>query len=313
MIRMKGYYPEGWLNDTAENRRRLFTPTLLSEACANGDILEGMAYMCDNDHNLLVNLGCMKGIIPRCEGAIGIGEGTTRDIALISRVGKPVCFVVRELKTDPAGKLYAVLSRRAAQERCRTELLSLCRPGDVLNAKVTHLESFGAFCDIGCGIIALLPIDSISVSRISHPRDRFTPGDDIKVIIKQIAPDGRITLSHKELLGTWQENADAFLQGQTVSGVIRSVESYGVFVELAPNLAGLAEPRQSAHIGQCASVYIKSVIPEKMKVKLVIIDNFDSDYTTPRKYFFEGDHIDTFVYSPACAAKRIETRFDGSL
>ena len=156
-----------------------------------------------------------------------------------------------------------------------------------------------------------MPIDAISVSRISHPRDRFKVGDDIRVIIKSIADDGRITLSHKELLGTWEENAAMFLPGQTVTGVIRSVEDYGVFVELTPNLAGLAEPRPDVFIGQQASVYIKSIIREKMKIKLIIIDSFDSDYTPPIKYFFSGDKLDEWDYSPNDCFKRISTRFCG--
>jgi transcriptional accessory protein Tex/SPT6 len=58
-------------------------------------------------------------------------------------------------------------------------------PGDIIPAKVTHLEQFGAFVDIGCGIPSLIPIDAISISRISHPVDRFVPNQDIKVIIKK--------------------------------------------------------------------------------------------------------------------------------
>ena len=54
-----------------------------------------------------------------------------------------------------------------------------------------------------------------------------------------------------------------FSDGETVSGIIRSVESYGVFVELAPNLAGLAEYRNDVYPGQTAAVYIKSIIPEQ--------------------------------------------------
>ena len=92
----------------------------------------------------------------------------------------------------------------------------------MIDAKITHLESFGAFCDIGCGNVALLPIDAISVSRISHPKDRFKVGDDIKAVIKSVADDGKITLSHKELLGTWEENAAAYRQGETVSGIVRN-------------------------------------------------------------------------------------------
>ena len=306
---MKGYYPEGWLNGTSENKRCMMTPSALAEAQARETVLESPVIMCDASHNLIVSLGCMKGIIPRDEGAIGISDGTTRDIALISRVGRPVCFVVTAIKADENGRLYGLLSRRRAQELCRQYIASSRSIGDVIEAKVTHLESFGAFCDIGCGNAALLPIDAISVSRISHPRDRFSVGDDIRVVIKSVAEDGKITLSHKELLGTWEENAALFAPGQTVTGVIRSVEDYGVFVELTPNLAGLAEPRNDVFIGQQASVYIKSVIREKMKIKLIIIDSFDSDYTPEINYFYTGDSITEWDYSPKDCCKRIYTAF----
>ena len=183
--------------------------------------------------------------------------------------------------------------------------------GDIVEAKITHLESFGAFCDIGCGNIALLPIDSISVSRISHPKDRFYVGENIRAVIKSIADDGKITLSHKELLGTWEENAGMFTAGQTVTGVIRSVENYGIFVEITPNLAGLAEPRQNVAAGQQASVYIKSIIPEKMKIKLIIIDSFGSGYSPEIKYFYKGDSITEWDYSPSDCSKHIFTKFCG--
>jgi len=306
---MKEYFPEGWLYDTTENKRNMLTPSALIQAQSNKTILESTVMMCDAEHNLILNLGCMKGIIPREEGAIGIKEGATRDIALISRVGRPVSFLITEIKTDNKGSLYALLSRRLAQEECRNYLVSTHKSGDIINARVTHLESFGAFCDIGCGNIALLPIDAISVSRISHPKDRFCVGDNIKVIVKDISPDGRVTLSHKELLGTWEENAGLFSQGQTVTGVIRSIEEYGAFVELTPNLAGLAEPRPNIFIGQQASVYIKSIIPEKMKIKLIIIDSFDSAYTPEIKYFYDETAISCWQYSPQNCYKKIYTEF----
>ena len=308
---MNGFYPEGWQSIGFENKKSIFTATALAEALSRQTVLEAPVTMCDAFHNLIVDLGGVKGIIPREEGAIGIVDGTTRDIALISRVGKPVCFCVTDLVTDTAGNPVAMLSRRRAQDLCRQYLLSSKRPGDIVNARVTHLESFGAFCDIGCGNIALLPIDAISISRISHPRDRFQVGDAIRVVIKNIAEDGKITLSHKELLGTWEENAALFSAGQTVSGVIRSVEEYGVFVELTPNLAGLAEPRSDAAVGQQASVYIKSIIREKMKIKLIIIDSFEADFSPPLHYFYDGDVLEEWEYSPAECRKRISTRFCG--
>ena len=306
---MKEYYPEGWLIGSIENRKKVSTPVNLAQAQALGEILEGNVIMCDNYRNMTVDLGCMKGIIPRDEGAIGIAEGQTRDIALISRVGRPVSFVITAINTDELGRLYALLSRKEAQNKCRDYILNEKRIGDIIDARITHLESFGAFCDIGCGNIALLPIDSISVSRISHPSDRLRVGQDIKAIIKNIDCDGRITLTRKELLGTWEENMSMFSQGQTVSGIVRSIENYGIFVELTANLAGLAEPKENVYIGQQASVYIKSIIPEKMKIKLIIIDSFDGASTSPEKYFYEGNHIDRFEYSPPECYKKIITEF----
>lgn len=307
---MTEYLPEGCLISSPENQDIINSEFLLKDACANGKILEAKAKLCDSDHNLIVNLGIMKGVIPRDEGAIGIKEGTVRDIAIISRVNRPVCFVITGFEKDDNGKTYAVLSRAKAQKICMENYINNLSKGDVVNAKITHLENFGAFADIGCGIIALMPIDTISVSRIEHPKERFSVGMEIKAVIKSIE-NGRISLSHKELLGTWQENADKFVVGETVAGIVRSVESYGAFVELSPNLAGLAESKDGVKVGQQASVYIKSIIPNKMKIKLIIIDTFDYKYNpqTP-EYFSEESHIDKFTYSPVNCEKLIETSFE---
>ena len=230
-------------------------------------------------------------------------------IADISRVNRPVCFVITDFRKNEAGRTVAVLSRRIAQERCRNEYISRLVPGDIIDARITHLDSFGAFADIGCGIVALLPIDAISVSRIDHPRERFSVGMEIRAVVRSI-DDGRISLSHKELLGTWEENVSHFEIGETVAGIIRSVEDYGAFVELSPNLAGLAEMKDDVIPGQQASVYIKNIIPSRMKIKLIIIDTFDYEYhSSLPEYYYTGDHMDYFRYSPPSSDKIIETVF----
>jgi ribosomal protein S1 len=111
-------------------------------------------------------------------------------------------------------------------------------------------------------------------------------------------------------LGTWQENASKFNTGETVSGIVRSVEAYGVFVELAPNLAGLAELRDGIKAGQNVSVYIKAIIPEKMKIKLVIVDVCE-DYNTDNicHYFTNASHFDRWDYAPECSGRKIFTEF----
>ena len=202
------------------------------------------------------------------------------------------------------------------------EYLSRLCVGDVIPSRVTHLEPFGAFVDVGCGISSLLSVDCISVSRISHPRDRLYSGMELAVVVKSIDREsGRIYVSLRELLGTWEQNVANFEAGQTVAGVIRSVESYGVFVELAPNLAGLAELREGSErellsrVGQSAAVYIKSIVPERMKIKLAIIDAYCTEQAPPRLTYYVDPktthHLSHWRYSPAHAHRVIETVFDG--
>ena len=307
---MKKFYPEGYIFEKTQIKEVLKSASALQSCFVEGRILEARATYCDKDHNLHVDLGVMQGVIPREECALGIAEGTVRDIAILSRVNKPVCFKIIDFLDDESGIRTAILSRRAVQKECMENYIEKLVPGDVIDARVTHNESFGAFCDIGCGISALMPIDSISVSRIPHPDDRFSVSTKIKAVVKSIDCFGRVTLSHKELLGTWEENASNFNVGQTVGGVIRAVESYGVFVELAPNLSGLAESTDQVKSGDYASVYIKSINPEKMKIKLALVDSF-SEKRAPvaLQYFYEGEHIDYWRYSPEKSAKIIESIF----
>ncbi len=304
------FYPEGKLINKSENVNFFSSINNLEEAFINQEILESRATICDSNHNLIVDLGVIKGVIPREEGALGIKEGTVRDIAIISKVNKPVCFVINRFEKDTLGNQTAVLSRRRAQEICLRNYILKLKPGDIIPAKVTHLENFGAFIDIGCGIVSFLPIDTISVSRISHPSERFYTGMDIRVIIKYFE-DNRVHLTHKELLGTWEENAKLFSIGETVRGIVRSIEDYGIFIELTPNLAGLAEYKNNIKIGDQASVYIKNIIPDKMKIKLVIIDTFEYINIKPKiKYFYNKNHMSSFLYSPINSSKLIQTDFN---
>ena len=316
---VKTYMPEGMLLGTAQNRELISSGRSgLERAMSAGTILESTALLCDSDMNLHVDLHGITGIIPRSEVYCTRDGEPIKDIAVITRVGKPVCFKITSFE-ERGGRAYAILSRREAQIECIRNYVSDLIPGDIIRSRVTHLESFGAFVDIGCGIIALLTVDSISVSRFSHPRDRLYCGMVINTVVRSFDEErGRIFVSMRELLGTWEENAAVFSAGQTVAGIIRSVESYGVFVELAPNLAGLAELREdmpdlSDSCGRLAAVYIKSIIPERMKIKLVLIDSYKGEMGAPKlEYFVDCDktlHIDRWKYSPSVCPKVIETVF----
>lgn len=296
------YYPEGMFPKSL--RADEMTREQLKKACLEGTILEATARSAPPQHDLLVDLGGIQGIIPRADTAIGIADGTVRDIAILSRVGKPVCFQIASVDGLYDSRPTLKLSRKAAQQEALHYLLHDIPTGTVLPAVVTHLDRFGAFCDIGCGNVSLLSIEHISISRINHSRDRFQEGQHIFVAIGSQDPVlGRINLTHKELLGTWQENAQNFSVGETVVGVVRSVKDYGVFIELSPNLSGLAEYREDLRPGDRVSVYIKAIVPERQKVKLIVIRTLPQDVPLPPLHYYktsgsvQGWH---YTRTPAC-------------
>lgn len=308
------YLPEGSLICTSENKEYASSLQGLERARQEGKILEGVVNLCDSQTLAMhIDLYGIHGIIERDEALYG---SSIKDIAIITRVGKPVAFKVMQITKDKNGKPLAILSRKEAQRECINNYLMDLLPGDIIPAKITHFEPFGAFLDVGCGVSSLMSIDSVSVSRISNPVERFDLRQELKVVVKSIDYDEkRLYVSTKELFGTWEENASKYKVGQTVSGIIRSIEDYGIFVELAPNLAGLAELRDGAMVGQGCAVYIKSIIPEKMKVKLVIIDTYDSEIVknTSDYYFIDTSkvsHMDYWKYSPNGAFKLIESKFE---
>ena len=304
--------PEGSLLFTPENRAACASREKLQEAMTEGRILEGTARLCDEEHNLHVSLGPFPGLIPRLQAALGIAEGSCREIAILSRVGKPVCFTVTGLE-ETNGFLRPILSRRQAQEQALEFLMEHAGPGRVIPAVVTHLEPFGAFVDVGCGVSSMISIENISVSRIPHPAVRFSVGDSIRaVVLDRDRALGRIYLTHKELLGTWAENAARFRPGITVPGIVRGIKEYGAFVELTPNLSGLAEGRADLSEGDRVSVYIKSILPQRMKIKLLVIEKLPpAPERPPLRYFITNGVMEHWRYAPpGCVKVGCETVFD---
>ena len=260
------YLPEGHLLESEQNRIRVSDGSKLTEVQAAGVTVEGIATMCDERRDLHVRLGNLRGRIPREEAGLGADKGNLREIAILSRVGKPVCCKVIGRDGD-----VFLLSRRLVQQEAEAHFREDLLPGDVIRVTVTHLEQFGAFVDMGCGLVSMIGVENISVSRISHAAQRFVPGQRILAAVLRKEP-GRVCLTHRELLGTWEENARHIRAGTAVKGIVRSVEPYGVFVELAPNLSGLAEPCGSVKPGMQVSVFVKSVLPDRMKIKLSLLD-----------------------------------------
>ena len=302
------YKPEGMV----QRARYGFKESELTQAIETGAILEASVFKSDENLTLHVDLGrTMYGVIHYEECEMTFDNKAIKSIAVISRVGKKVAFKVKEIKLDTAGNKYAVLSRREAQMECRDKFISKLLTGQIIDARVSHVEKYGVFCDIGCGYIALLPIKNVCVTRIELKYAlKFIK--NMKVVVKSIDDTGKVTLSHKELLGTWDEEVSKFSAGETVIGVVSSVEEYGVFVELAHNLSGLAEINEGVKPGDKVTVLIKGLVRDKMKIRLLIINHeaAECDARYPEfKYKIVDGRIKKWTYSPDESVRIIETVF----
>ena len=124
------------------------------------------------------------------------------------------------------------------------------------------------------GKSGLVFIEDLSVVRIKSPKDRVKIGQEIQCKVKSIdKKTGKVNLSYKDCLGTWEENVKNFQEGMTVKGIVRDTEKNknGVFIEITPNLVGMTEYNENLQYGQSVDVCIKKIQPEKKKLKLTII------------------------------------------
>ena len=146
------------------------------------------------------------------------------------------------------------------------------KPGMKLRGVVVSTTEYAAFVDVGGAVTGILKVQDMSDIMLQHASDMFKVGQRIEVIVKKYDRDtGRIELSYKELLGTFEENVKKIKEGDIVEGIVRNRIKTGVFIELKNNLVGLAEHVNGIEYGQKVLVSIKRINVEKKKIKLIII------------------------------------------
>lgn len=262
------FVPEGWVEDSCS-----ITEQQLTNAITTGEILQGKVSKCDSNYNLYVDLGNnIKGVIPREEvEAVNIDEtGFPKPNICTSKVNKLVQFKVKNVDS----RNNYILSRKAVGKEALNWITNELQEGMVVKGIVKSMQPYGVFVEIGGGIVGLLHIEDISIARIKTPAERLKVGQKINVMIKCIDKKlERVILTYKELLGTWEDNVQFFSEGETVKGIARETEKSknGIFIELKPNLVGMAEYKEGIDYGQNVDVYIKKIIPEKKKIKLLIV------------------------------------------
>lgn len=174
-----------------------------------------------------------------------------------------------------------IVSERAAWEEKQQEALSGYKVGGTVEGRVSGVVDFGAFVEFGEGLEGLVHISELAWQRIDNPRDIVKVGDTVKTVIIGI-DRSKISLSMKKLIhDPWQKVGDRYKISQTVQGKVLKVNPFGIFVELDPEIHGLAHiselsekkisnPSEVVEIGKTYDFKIISMEPRHHRLGLSI-------------------------------------------
>jgi len=262
------FKPEGWNNEITPLDKEEINSYIQTE-----EILQGLVKKCDENYNLYIQFeNGLTGIMPREEiEAINIEEtGLPRTNLCTGKVHKFVQFKIKETKNENE----VIVSRKEVQEDALNWIKNELQEGTKVTGIVKNIKQYGAFIEIAGGVVGLAHIEDLSIARIKTPYERLNIGQKVDVVVKSIDKEsGKVILSQKETLGTWEENAQNFKIGTKTKGIVRETEKNknGIFIELTPNLVGMAEYKEGLKYGQDVEVYIKKIDNQRRKIKLLII------------------------------------------
>lgn len=148
------------------------------------------------------------------------------------------------------GKL--IVSEKAAWAKEQAAIVAGYNAGDVIEGQVTGVVDFGAFVEFGQHLEGLIHISELAWQRVDNPRDLVQVGQPIKAVI--IGIDGtKISLSLKRLTeDPWKKAVERYSVGQVVQGKVLKLNPFGAFVELDPEIHGLA------HISELSKKQIRA-------------------------------------------------------
>ena len=170
---------------------------------------------------------------------------------LTKYAGQEISFVISEY--NPKRRRYIGDRRQlivAQKAEMQKELLGRIKEGDIVEGTVKNVTDFGAFIDLG-GADGLLHISEMSWGRVENPKKVFKVGDQVDVLIKEIA-DTKIALSFKfDNANPWKDAAEKYAVGNVVTGVVARMTDFGAFVELETGVDALL------HVSQIAKEHIE--------------------------------------------------------
>lgn len=170
---------------------------------------------------------------------------------------------------EEADKL--IVSEKAVWETKQENVLSKYKIGDAVEGDITAVTDFGAFVRFDPNLEGLVHISEIAWQRIDHPRDVLKVGDHVRAQIINLE-GSKIFLSMKKLIeDPWKNVGDRFKVGQMIKGRVLKINPFGLFVELDPDIHGLA------HISELATKPTKDVnevarVGDEFDFRIISID-----------------------------------------
>ena len=212
--------------------------------------------------------------------------GIRREEQQADYIGRSLSFNIIEYGEDGRN---IVLSRKSILEDERQNKMSALREslkeGMKITGKVTSIQKFGAFIDIG-GLEGLLPVSEIAWSRTERVGDVLSAGQTVEVIIKKLDwEQNRFSFSLKDALpDPWDAAADSYPVGSYHTGTVSRLAPFGAFVTMKEGLDGLihisklgagrrlSHPREVLKEGQAVEVQIESVDRAQRKISLALAE-----------------------------------------
>lgn len=214
----------------------------LRKAKQEGEIVE-VVILDANKGGLMVRLDQTMGFLPVSQlspehypRVIGGNKNKILE-KLKSLVGTKLKVRVLDVNDD-GGTL--IVSERAVDLEERKQLLNEYKKGDTVDGVITGVVDFGAFMEFGNGLEGLIHISELGWQRIDDPRDIVKEGQKVRAQIIDINA-GKVSLSLKRLeKDPWEAVKDKYKVGDKVKAAVVKKHKLGVFVEIEPNIQGLA-------------------------------------------------------------------------
>ena len=155
----------------------------------------------------------------------------------------------------------------------------------IVEGKVTNLTDYGCFVEIEEGVEGLVHVSEMDwTNKNIHPSKVVQVGDDVKVMILDIDEDRRrISLGIKQTqMNPWEQFSSGFGKGDKITGTIKSITDFGIFIGLDGGIDGLVhlsdiswndtgeQAVRDYQKGQEVTTVVLAIDPERERISLGI-------------------------------------------